>query len=230
MPKKRRLVLQHLENISRDALEEHQDILREHVRGKHGVYALYRRGDLYYVGLASNLRARLKAHLRDRHGKSWDRFSVYLTVSDGHVKELESLILRIVKPPGNKQSGRFAKSQNLKAEFARDVKSYYQGQADDILGRRRTRRVAIKIGPKTNSSKPELANCFERAATLWGRYKGEDVIARVRKDGTIRFQGEVYNSPSGAATAARGTPTNGWWFWWFEQPSGDWVRLRHLKR
>ena len=230
MPNRRRLVLQHLENISRDALEEHQDILREHVRGKHGVYALYRRGALYYVGLASNLRGRLKTHLRDRHRNSWDRFSVYLTVSDGHVKELESLILRIVKPPGNKQSGRFAKSKNLKAEFADDVRSYYQGQADDILGRRRTRRVVISKGRKRSDKKPELAGCFKRAARLWGSYKGEDFVATVRKDGTIRYGKTVYKSPSKAATAARGISTNGWGFWFFRDASGEWVRLRQLKK
>ena len=49
------LVFQHLENISRTAVEEYQEIIREYVRGKQGIYALYRRGKLYYVegGLAS---------------------------------------------------------------------------------------------------------------------------------------------------------------------------------
>ena len=50
------LVSQHLENISSDALEKYQDIVRHYVRGRQGVYGLYRRGKLYYVGLASNLR------------------------------------------------------------------------------------------------------------------------------------------------------------------------------
>ena len=73
MKKKAQLVCQHLESISRSALEEHQDIVRQYVRGRQGVYALYRRGKLYYVGLATNLRNRLKHHLKDRHGLSWDR-------------------------------------------------------------------------------------------------------------------------------------------------------------
>jgi hypothetical protein len=37
------LVCQHLENISRDVLEEYQDIIRQYVRDRQGVYALYRR-------------------------------------------------------------------------------------------------------------------------------------------------------------------------------------------
>lgn len=92
------LVCQHLENIGRDALEKYSDVIRLYVRNRQGVYALYRRNKLYYVGLASNLRSRLNTHLKDRHGRSWDRFSVYLTIGDRHLKELESLIPRMVKP------------------------------------------------------------------------------------------------------------------------------------
>ena len=79
MPKRTPLVCQHLENISRDVLEQHQEIVRKYVRHRQGVYALYRRGKLYYVGLASNLRGRLAHHLKDRHHGSWARFSVYLS-------------------------------------------------------------------------------------------------------------------------------------------------------
>jgi hypothetical protein len=55
------LVCQHLENISRDALAKYQKIIRQYVRHRQGVYALYRRGKLYYVGLAGDLRWRLNA-------------------------------------------------------------------------------------------------------------------------------------------------------------------------
>ena len=67
MAKRRSLVRQHLENIAGTVLEDYQHIIRDYVRGMQGVYALYRRGRLYYVGLASNLRNRLKAHLKDKH-------------------------------------------------------------------------------------------------------------------------------------------------------------------
>ena len=79
MKRRTQLVCQHLENISRQALERHQNIIGQYARGRQGIYALYRRGKLYYVGLATNLRNRLKQHLKDRHGGSWDQFSVYLT-------------------------------------------------------------------------------------------------------------------------------------------------------
>src|SRR5579872_6150739 len=100
---KQHFVCEHLENISRDALEEYQAILRSYVRRRQGIYALYRKGKLYYIGLATNLRNRLNNHLKDHHANSWDRFSVYLTIGDSHLRELEALAVRIVRPKGNKQ-------------------------------------------------------------------------------------------------------------------------------
>ncbi len=41
MAKRPQLVCQHLENISRKVLEDYKDIIREYVRRRHGVYALY---------------------------------------------------------------------------------------------------------------------------------------------------------------------------------------------
>jgi predicted GIY-YIG superfamily endonuclease len=137
MSKKMSLVSQHLENISREALEKYQDIVRRYVRNRQGVYALYRRNKLYYIGLASNLRSRLAHHLRDHHRDSWDRFSVYLTIGDSHLKELESLILRVVKPKGNKQKGKFLKSEDIRRKFARDVRSRQHSELLSLLGRDR---------------------------------------------------------------------------------------------
>lgn len=124
MAKKSGLVCQHLEHISVSALNDYQDIIRAYVRHQEGVYALYRKGRLYYVGLASDLKWRLGAHLKDRHKEQWDSFSVYLTGNNQHIKELESLMLRVIqpKPKGNKQTGKFATSVNLIRGFKRDVK------------------------------------------------------------------------------------------------------------
>lgn len=70
------LVIEHLEGISRSAIKSYPEIISEFARGRSGVYALYQARDLYYVGLAKNLRSRLRGHLRDRHGEAWDRFNV----------------------------------------------------------------------------------------------------------------------------------------------------------
>jgi len=135
MAKRTPLVCQQLENISREALGKYQDIVRQYVRRRHGVYALYRRGKLHYVGLASNLRSRLSHHLRDRHQDSWDRFSVYLTIGEAHLKELEALILRVVKPTGNKVKGKFAKCEDIRRKFARDVRRNQREELRSLLGK-----------------------------------------------------------------------------------------------
>jgi hypothetical protein len=227
MPKQEPLVIQHLEKISRAGLEQYEAILRDHVRGKQGVYALYCRDKLCYVGLASNLRNRLNTHLKDHLGKRWDRFSIYLTKGDQHLKELESLVLRIVRPSGNKVVGKFAKSENLLRHFARRAREQALRELDEVLGRHRP-RLRIRRGGKTREARnhPDLQGCFPRAVTLRGWYLGQEFTARVRKNGTIRFGNKIYLSVSAAARAARGRGTNGWSFWHVKHTTKGWQRLR----
>jgi hypothetical protein len=115
------LVVEYLEDISRDAIKRFPKTITEFARGKSGVYALYKADTLYYVGLAKNLRSRLRGHLRDRHAEAWDRFSVYLTQGDEHLKELESLVLRIASPAGNRITGRFSGSKDLRRVFRQRI-------------------------------------------------------------------------------------------------------------
>jgi hypothetical protein len=220
-----------LENVSRDVLEEHQAIVREYVRHRQGVYALYRRGKIYYVGLASNLRTRLGHHLKDRHHGSWDRFSVYLTIGDSHMRELESLILRIVKPPGNKQQGKFAKSEDLRRRFKRDYYAEMRLKLGDLLGKpsRVVAREIVDSGP--DGRKPVLAAYITKPMTIRARNKGKMVRATVAKTGLIRFDEKQFTSPSLAGAHAVKRPTcNGWTFWHYERAPGDWVPLDALRK
>lgn len=226
---KGQLVSQHLESISRKALEDYQGILKEYVKGRHGVYALYRNGNLYYVGLASNLRNRLKAHLKDRHAQTWDSFSVYLTINDSHLHELETLILKIASPKGNKQSGNFIKAQNLKPIFKKDVKKDQQKE----LVKLGLKKIAETVKPKATLQKasrailaPYVKDRFE--IRFW--YKNKLYKATVRKDGTILYKGESYNSPSTAASAITKRAMNGWATWRYERAPGDWVILDTLRK
>lgn len=233
MARQKSLVCQHLENISRQALEKYQQTIRQYVRNRHGVYALYRRGKLYYVGLASNLRTRLGHHLKDRHGESWDRFSVYLTIGDSHLRELESLLLRIVKTKGNKQRGKFAKSEDLRRRFARDAKRTWQLEMQDLLGFATVRRQQDKpIAVATHGGRtPILAAYIEAPLKLRARFKHQTLHANVTRTGTVRLDGNLFNSPSLAAAAACQRKTcNGWTFWKYERAPGDWVPLTELRK
>ena len=208
-------------------MEEYQTIIRKYVRRRQGVYALYRRGKLYYVGLATNLRARLKTHLKDRHGTSWDRFSVYLTIGDSHLRELEALILRVVRPKGNKQKGRLIGSEDMRRKLTRDLKESLYKNLLEITG-----RYAKPVEDETESEgqQPPLARYIKGRLKLRARYRGRFVRAQVRNDGQIRFAGKLYASPSAAAAACRGRASNGWTFWEYERARGDWVRLDELRR
>ena len=200
---------------------------------RHGVYALYRRDRLYYVGLASNLRIRLRHHLRDRHGQSWDRFSVYLTIGDSHIKELESLVLKIVDPPGNKQAGKFGKAENLQTRFGQAIRKLQRQQLGELIGGRK-RNPPVK--PRSTSPKnrkgqsPVLSKYISTPLKLKAKFKNKTVTARVVRNGTIRFAGKTYFSPSRSAKAVCNRPCNGWIFWSYERAPGDWVRLDQLRK
>jgi len=84
------------------------------VSGYSGIYVLYKNGVPHYVGKAGNLSYRIRHHQNDRLKGKWDSFSLYVVRGDRHVKDVESLLLRIVKPKGALVSGRFRGAENLK--------------------------------------------------------------------------------------------------------------------
>ncbi len=235
--KRSQLVCQQLENVSSVVLEEYQDIIRHYIRGRNGVYALYKGDRLYYIGLARNLRGRLKQHLRDRHRSLWDRFSVYLTIGEHHIKEMESLLLRIPAPPGNKMGGKFVRCENLNKKLAQDIKTLQRETLASILGEQR-RAIA---GADSADDRPVLAPYVSliRGNRLRGhrcrmRGHGEVVVAkaRVRTDGSIIVHGAPgrrFSSPSMAAQHVLGHNANRWDFWQYERSPGEWIRLSHLR-
>jgi len=232
MAKSTQLVSQRLENISSDALEKYQDIIRNYVRGREGIYALYKRDKLYYVGLARNLRNRLKQHLKDRHRGEWDRFSVYLTVGgDSHIKELESLALRIVKPKGNKVKGKLVRSEDLRGKFRKDIQRKNHRDLDALFGRVQPAVIERVVREAAGGRMPTLAAFIREPMKLKARHKGKTLYAHVNASGHVRFDGKVYTSPSlaGAAAVKRRT-CNGWDFWQFERGPGDWVPLAKLRK
>lgn len=226
---KGQLVSQHIEKIDRAMLKEYPAIIKEYVKGRHGVYALYSKGQLYYVGLASNLRTRLHAHLKDRHAQTWDQFSVYFTISDSHLHELETLILKIAAPKGNKQSGNFSKAQNLIPELKKTFDAAKHKESIK-LGLKKTVKLAKPAAIAQGGRKAVLAPYVKNSFEIRYRYKGKLYKATVRKDGSILYKGIVYNSPSMAAKAITARAMNGWATWTYQRAPGDWVLLDVLRK
>jgi len=229
MKRKPHLVLHHLEDVSWRIMEEYSQLIREMIRRRSGVYALYRKNRLYYVGLASNLMGRLKTHLRDRHRGAWDRFSVYLTVRDDHMKDLESLVLRMVSPAGNKVKGKLTGAANLRPQLNQQMRDHDADRRALLLGGQVARR---RRRAKTRNTKGTriLSGLVERRIPLRGLRNGRTYKASLHIDGTIRYKNGLYASPTAAGKKALGRICNGWWFWRYRNNLGKWVHLKNLRK
>lgn len=108
---KSKLVKRHLEHESCDSYIR---ALGKDQKGT-GVYVLYSGAEIHYIGLSTNsLRRRISKHAkRDRHRGHWDNFSFYQITRKQYIKDIESLLLRIYRPEGNKIGGRFKSKYNL---------------------------------------------------------------------------------------------------------------------
>ncbi len=215
---KHHLVAEHLENVGAEMFEKYSSVITRYVDKRNGLYALYRGTDLYYVGLARNLKGRLKDHLRDRHAGAWDRFSAYLTQGDRFLKEMESLLLRISLPEGNRVKGKLRGSRDLKRELQQEIMEIQRFELSGLLGRK-----AVTLKKKQNS----LLDA-ERAIHLRREYKGKTYRATWRRNGTVNYKGKVYDSVSAAGRAVTKRGTNGWSFWMARNEEGEWVKLNAL--
>lgn len=238
------LVQNHLENISRKTVERYLDELIEHVHGRHGIYALYRDSQLYYVGLASSLGHRLRQHLKDRHAGSWNRFSVYITAANEHIRELEALAHRIVRPEGNKQFGKLGGSVDLRRALQQQMKRRHEIERDELFGDR-VRAPRANGGhartPSPSRQRPVRSRSPTRVGgpppfTLGKRvriravHKGVEYSAFLMPDGRVLCNGKEFTSVSHAARSLlKRRACNGKYFWRAKVRSGEWVRLRELK-
>lgn len=225
----RQLVSQVLEGVPKKVLEKYQGIIREFVHRRHGVYALYRRGKLYYVGLASNLRSRLHHHLEDRHANAWDTFSVYLTINERHMRQLEALVLRIALPEGNRQKGGLGKAENVRRKFRKAITTYQREELQSLFSDGRVRKIAANKLEKLKNA-PKLAPYVSNSFRIKMRHKGKWHWAGVRSNGMIVLRGKKFNAPSMAADSiVRRGAINGWVHWLYQRAPGDWVPLDKLR-
>lgn len=233
--KSRPIVTGYLEKVSSSIFDKHSKIIAEMIQGEQGLYALYRKEKLYYVGLASNLRSRVNQHVKDKHAGKWTHFSLYVIHHADHVKELESLLLRIAYPTGNSVKGQLRRSANMLPSLKKKTK------AAAIEEWKSNFEAASRGKPKTNGGKPQVISwktrkgdrpckgLVPRTVRIYAPYKGEVYKAWLRPSGSIKFNGKLYDSPSSAGVAARGKATNGWVFWRIKQ--GDkLVRLKEFRK
>ena len=156
------LVVGYLERVSGSVFDKYSEEITQLVGNRHGIYALYRNKNLYYVGLARNLKGRVKHHLRDRHAGRWNRFSMYLVHSEHCLRDLEALAIRIAYPEGNKTRGKFGGAPDLRKSLQEQLKRRANAEIDGIMGRaspvtsgepgKRAKRVRTRRGEPSEPS------------------------------------------------------------------------------
>jgi hypothetical protein len=221
-----------LEHINKDVFYDYHDEITSLIGKRQGVYALYQKERLYYVGLAKDLRNRVKYHLKDKHAKEWNTFSLFLVHRPEHLKELEALLIHIAKPNGNIQKGKFAIANNIKPELEMLIKAKSKARIEKILGTTKTKKVK-KLKQLTAPHKAPkglvLHKLLSPGAQIKAIYKGKEILATIDEDGKILLSGKLYNSPSAAGVSVIDRSTvNGWQFWKYQNSEGKWVALAEL--
>lgn len=198
------LVSEYAERIDRRALKWLE--VRNHLKSR-GIYALFKKGKLRYVGLAgTSIARRLKAHQRNHLARAWDSFSAYLLTDAGagFLHDLEATLHRVSDPDKIKQVGRFAAGWDISETLAAWPDS---GKLFGAI-------VAGTIRPETR-------------LRIW--FGGRAVPARVTGTGKIRIGTKTFRSPSLAAKYVTRYPQNGWNVWEYERTPLAWRPLKELR-
>ncbi len=234
--KSRSIVTGYLEKISSKVFDEYRKQITELIKGNYGVYALYRREKLYYIGLASDFKKRLNYHLKDHHKGKWTHFSLYIIRKTDHIREIEAILLRIADPTGNYQKGKLKGSRNLRPTLKRIMSEDSKRVIDEILGQvdKPVKRAKAKTRrKKTIEGDRPLKGLLRGWQRIYATYKGKEYKAKVRPNGMIEMipGRQLYDSPSAAALAIiQKGQRNGWIFWKYKNEKGELVMLKELRK
>ena len=238
----RSIIQGHLERVGSAVFERYLEEITDLITGNQGVYALYRRQKLYYIGLANNLKGRIRHHLKDKHRGKWDRFSLYVIRKEDHIREVEALLVRIAGPAGNSQKGRLRQSRNLLPKLKREVKRKQEAERkklfEERVGGKKKKTAKKKAGRRKTKTKAvsvkvyrPLKGIFPTGKMIYRKYKGKTYKAWIFSNGRIKYDGKIYDSPSIVGSVVRGgKATNGWRFWKYKNNSGELVYLSELRK
>jgi hypothetical protein len=130
------LIVKHIKGIKRALLDGDKRIafleFLKKTNHRNGLYALYdAKGNLYYIGKATDLKRRLDNHLRDKHRDSWDQMTLFFLSSKANVAELEGLLVAAAKPPGNTQKPKIG--ADLRKELRQFLTEDAKTQIDEVI-------------------------------------------------------------------------------------------------
>jgi hypothetical protein len=226
----RPIVSGYLEKVSADIFDRYKEEIISVIAGHQGIYALYDKNKLHNVGLASDLKNRIKQHLKDKHQDRWSHFSLYIIRREEHTKEVESLFLRIYRPKGNVVKGKLRRAINLLPKLKVQVKEKIRQEYVDLFKgyelfdkKKKKHRRKHKFNP--------LKGRFPEGKVIYANYKGKEYKAWVYSNGRIRVNGEIFDSPSLAGLVVTKKRTmNGWRFWKYKNKNGELVYIDTLRK
>ncbi|HRK01510.1 MAG TPA: hypothetical protein PLH57_02500 [Oligoflexia bacterium] len=220
----RHLVVQYIERVRSEIFEVYHREIKKFAKGRNGIYTLYSGNKLYYVGLASSLTGRINGHLRDRHKGEWDTFSMYLTADPTYLKEIESLILRIVDLKGNRVRGKLKNALDLRRELLKELKYSQKTQLDFLMGRTDYKRLFMAT-KHIGENQTELIRYGLGSTNICAKYKGKTYQARIDRNGWVLFKSKKFSSLSAAGIHILNRSCNGWTFWMAKSRTGKWEKL-----
>jgi hypothetical protein len=220
------LVTNKLEMVSKEVFRQHFDLITDLIGDSPGVYALYDDSSLYYVGKSTDLRKRVKQHLRDRHWANWTHFSLYLARKEEHIHEIESLIVRIAYPKGNRIVPRGKSSGPLRKTLVTLVKRKQKAEIEKLFGSN-GRTVTNR---QEKEGRCSLNGLVKQSTPLYKTYKGKDYKVTLHADGIITLKGKKYDTPTAAAKSISHTSVNGLDFWFIADLNGDLVKLKQFMK
>jgi len=229
--KTRSIITGHLEKIGSNVFDNYSSVITELIKGNQGIYALYKKDRLYYVGLASNLKSRINAHNKDKHQNKWTHFSLYIIRKEDHIKEIESLVLRISYPKGNSIRGKLKQSKDLRPLLKRKIKEEQIIQLGGFFGGKNRPASKIKKGKVKKTGKRPMHGYFPEGKVIYANYKGKEYKGWVYANGRIKVKGKIFDSLSLAGLAITKKQTmNGWRFWKYKNKDGELVYIDVLRK
>lgn len=227
----RKIITSKIEHIHKDLFGDYSSALAELVGRSQGVYALYHKGELYYVGKAVHLIRRVGQHLKDKHAGKWSHFSIFLTNNREHVSAIESVLISVAYPEGNTARPKGDIDVSLRRTLMKIIQKQHKEKLDTLIGHKDSLRAKKK--PKSTrtirkKTKNTLAHKFASGKTLRADFKDKQYKAKLLTNGNIKYASKTYTSPTAAAMQIVGGRINGMRFWRIKNKQGEWVRLKNI--
>ena len=226
------IITDKLEKVGKELVhkKEIKEILRKHIGKVSGVYVLYNKEKIYYVGKATtdNLIKRVSQHLKDKHSKKWDKFSLYPTENKQYAEDIEAIIISIGKPIGNTNTPFLGpKEKKTNSLIKNECKKLQAKEMEKMFGSKDKKNL-YKINQKQPNKAVSLNNPFKTKKVLKKIYKGKAYKALWLTSGQIEYKNKRYSSPTSVAKVVSGRKViNGKEFWRVQNNEGDWVQIKN---